>query len=337
MDCWCSHSVFVAVMMLSLTTVSGQAGEGQSGPVRIDVHRASRAQTVIVRISAVADVSGGDDRDRERIARLDIAEFEPGEESVEFTHRRIVARLALAGYFTGDYELTGAETIRVTLAESMSPEESIIERIRRAVSGRFGVSEDDLRIRLRAPLSDRQVEMLAANTASPPEVDLPQVVRLGTTSVGVRFPQPSGRHVSWSLGVDIQLRQEVIVATRPLSSGTIVTASDVSLEERYVSEPVERLTIDDVVGRRTRSDLYPGEVLSQRRLITTRPKRVEPLVRPRDNVRLVARSGSVQVTLAAAEVLQTGAEGDLVRVRNSDSGRVVVGRVITSELIEIPL
>jgi flagella basal body P-ring formation protein FlgA len=54
-------------------------------------------------------------------------------------------------------------------------------------------------------------------------------------------------------------------------------------------------------------------------------------------VSLVARTATLNVTLSAAEVLQPGSEGDMIRVRNTTSGKIVVGRVVSADLVEIPL
>jgi flagella basal body P-ring formation protein FlgA len=51
-------------------------------------------------------------------------------------------------------------------------------------------------------------------------------------------------------------------------------------------------------------------------------------------VRLVANIGAVRVT-ARAEALQDGRAGQAIRVRNVDSNRIVSGRVIDRNLVEI--
>jgi hypothetical protein len=58
------------------------------------------------------------------------------------------------------------------------------------------------------------------------------------------------------------------------------------------------------------------------------------LIRVRDSVRLVAIVGSLHVT-AVGEALQEGRMGQLIRVRNVDSGKVVVGRVAGGSLVEV--
>ena len=63
----------------------------------------------------------------------------------------------------------------------------------------------------------------------------------------------------------------------------------------------------------------------------------QPLVKPRDVVRVTARKGSLTVTLHQAEALQSGEAGQLVRVRNLASNRVVVGKVVAAGEVEVAL
>jgi len=58
------------------------------------------------------------------------------------------------------------------------------------------------------------------------------------------------------------------------------------------------------------------------------------LVKSHDTVRLVARIGATRVT-ALGEALQEGRRGELIRVRNVDSSKVVAGRVADAQLVEI--
>jgi hypothetical protein len=58
------------------------------------------------------------------------------------------------------------------------------------------------------------------------------------------------------------------------------------------------------------------------------------LVRQRDLVKAVARVGGLCVT-AKAEAEQDGRAGDLIRVRNIDSKKEIVGRVVDRGLVEV--
>ena len=92
-------------------------------------------------------------------------------------------------------------------------------------------------------------------------------------------------------------------------------------------------TKEITAGRKARHVLAAGQVIL--------PNAGEPvtadnpiLVRQRDLVKVAARAGSLWVT-ALAEAQQDGREGDRVRVRNVDSKKEIVGRVIGRGLVEV--
>jgi flagellar basal body P-ring formation chaperone FlgA len=58
------------------------------------------------------------------------------------------------------------------------------------------------------------------------------------------------------------------------------------------------------------------------------------VLKARDPVRLLARIGSVQVT-ARGEAMEDGRLGQMVRVRNIDSSRIVSGRLMENNVVEV--
>lgn len=85
---------------------------------------------------------------------------------------------------------------------------------------------------------------------------------------------------------------------------------------------------DEVEGANLRRAVKPGEPL---RLAWVK---VPPLVRRGDRVRMIARRGGVEIT-ATGEALGQGGRGENVRVRNLDSKRVVSGRIVAPNTVEM--
>ena len=77
----------------------------------------------------------------------------------------------------------------------------------------------------------------------------------------------------------------------------------------------------------------PGQVIPQA-AVETQAADSPILVKPRDLVKIVARLGGLSVT-ALGEAQQEGREGDRIRVRNVDSKKEVVGRVIGRGLVDV--
>ncbi len=124
------------------------------------------------------------------------------------------------------------------------------------------------------------------------------------------------------------LSAEVVVAAATVPSGKPLAASDLTLDRRDISSvPDPMSSIEDATGQAPMRPLRPGQVL-QKRLLTA------PVLVKRGEVVLIeARSGPIQVT-ASGEALEPGRQGDVVRVRNVNTGKVIRARVVDTGTVQ---
>ncbi len=160
---------------------------------------------------------------------------------------------------------------------------------------------------------------------------LPPGSRLGSnTTVGVRCTSPR----KWKLFVPVRIgvAAEVLVASKPLAAGTVLTENDVITQER---------DLGSLRGGYIRAgEIITGMVL-KRRLPEGEPVRNELLTAPnivRRGQSLTIRSGlsnsSIRIRMAGT-ALSDGRLGQRIRVKNRSSGRTIEGIVRSSELIDI--
>jgi len=85
-----------------------------------------------------------------------------------------------------------------------------------------------------------------------------------------------------------------------------------------------------IQGLQARRTVGIGDIITE--------KHVEkiPVVRRGDAIRLIARAGRMSMS-AVGEALQDGGIGDRIRVKNSDSGKVVYGQVLEDGAIQVGL
>ena len=126
-------------------------------------------------------------------------------------------------------------------------------------------------------------------------------------------------------------QETVLIPTRTIYPGETVTADllqEVPLR-RQLRNPggVERdwRALDGKVARRT---LLPG------RMIPTGSVRDAWIVEPGKPVQVIYVQGGLQIALSAV-ALQAGAAGDMVRLRNVDSGTVFSGVVMADGTVRI--
>lgn len=152
----------------------------------------------------------------------------------------------------------------------------------------------------------------------------------GNTTVGVSCAAPA----AWSLyvPVSISVTGDVLVATKSLARGTVLAESDLRIERRDISRLTSGYfdTTDAALNMVLRRAVGAGSVLLPNMMEAPR------MVQRGQTVVLLARSENFSIRMAG-EALSDGAYGDLVRVRNNSSRRVVEGRVIAGGVVSVNL
>ena len=196
-----------------------------------------------------------------------------------------------------------------------------------AVREHFGMPGDRIEVaalalnpRLRLSACDAPLHASVAQFANPASL----------VTALVQCPQPG----SWSLRVPVkmQLFRGVLVSTHALLRGDGLRATDVRVEQRDVT----RLgygyidNIDHLAGRTLSRALPANSVLTPEALGGRR------MVRAGDHVEMIARLDGIEVR-ANGIALGSGDSGARLRVRNTDSGKVVDGIVqAPGQVIALP-
>lgn len=153
---------------------------------------------------------------------------------------------------------------------------------------------------------------------------------LGNTTIGVRCTGST----SWTLyvPVSVSLFGEVVVAARPLTRATLLTAADLKLARRDLAQLHNGYfdTIDQAIGMQAGRNIAVDTAIS-----TVLVK--EPLaVKRGQRVNLVALAGGLEVRMAG-EAMSDGTTGQRIKVRNLRSKRVVDGIVKSATTIQVAM
>lgn len=123
----------------------------------------------------------------------------------------------------------------------------------------------------------------------------------------------------------------VLVAARDLPSRTTLTDLDIAFERREIDRIDDVMTeLSDAVGKETRRALTVGSVIGKSML--GKPQ----LIKSGDNITIVSISGTVMVK-ASGQALQGGAVGDVIRVRNLASGKVILAKIQDQNTVVISI
>ena len=166
---------------------------------------------------------------------------------------------------------------------------------------------------------------------APLEADLPYAsTRKVRITAEVRCPGSE----PWKIYVPVQLEiwQQVLVATGPLPRGKLLTAADMILAERTVTQQARGFVLDPehAVGYRLKRALSEGDVITPGVIVSP------PLIERGQNVTIEAAAGGLRVQMAGV-ALEDGLAGEVIMVENRESGRKVEGVVRSGKTVEVLL
>ena len=218
----------------------------------------------------------------------------------------------------GDLDMDGDVT--VTRPGQVVDRAAVIEAVERALLPRLHPGENlsiDA-VGLPNAVAAEGIELVARLPDG--ELPSPATVWVDVEAGGERL----GR--AW-VRLEIARGRPVLVLTRTLRRGDVVAPED--LEVRSGQGAAKGHTDpSQVVGKQLARTLRAGSTLSPRDLESV------PLVERGDLVRIVARVGGV-VASTMGKSLETGGVGDLVRVENLQSGRLLTGTLQEGGVVEI--
>lgn len=152
----------------------------------------------------------------------------------------------------------------------------------------------------------------------------------GAITVGVRCDGP----VAWSLYVPVRISQtlQVLVLTRSLGRGEVITADMLSLQSRDTAAlPYGYLgKLDDAIGKTLKRPMVAGSVLPPDAMETQR------IIKRGQLVTVYSRVGGLEVR-AQATALSDAGQGDRLRAENKSSHRVVEGVVRNADTMEVEM
>lgn len=208
-------------------------------------------------------------------------------------------------------------------AEQAAPEHTdpadILERVRAHLEAEVAAlpAQDSLRYEVELGNLDPRLRLPACA-----EDPVTETSSGGIGRVAVKVSCSAGVH--WNIFVTGHVRayREVLVAAHPLSRNSLILSSDVVVAEVDVGNLRHSYytTPEEVVGLLVKRPVRANQVINAAAL------RLPRLVRRGDMVLVVAENGSVRVQIEGV-AMADGALGDMIRVKNPRSGRIIRAEV----------
>lgn len=329
----------IAAVSLLIALASSLAAAAE----QVTVTLKDRAEVAAGRVclGSIAEIKTPSAAMRVRLTKLDLATLESDSEGLVITDRQILARLVIDGVPGDQIVINGSKETQVvrrgitaisTPAASASQDSAILEQVAIQLSMAWLVPIDDIEVRLM--VSNASPSQPGPPSAIP-EIELPENPDPGRIAVKVRWVDGDQILRIDPLTIEVRLRQTVLLAAASIPRGGVLDPKLLIEDRRLLSSRVTPISLEESAGRSARRALAPGDIVAAKDLAGEGARSTQ--VKVRDIVRVTARKGSLKVTMQAAEALQSGRVGDLIRVRNTQSNRIVTGRVVSPREVEITL
>lgn len=208
--------------------------------------------------------------------------------------------------------------------QSSQSHESIAEAVKAYIAqninltGEYEVSLTPLDSRLNLPQCAEPLEVFTTTG----------LIKAGRTTIGVRC----NIEKKWSIFTSaiIKTYQMVVVLTQPIQRGEIITRQHLAIEKREVSNLREDFVTqpEQIENKQATRQLNPGTILSLKSLVE--PK----LIKRGDKVVISTTKPDFSIRMNG-EAMMDGAKGQLIKVKNQNSGRIINATVIEPGLVSV--
>jgi len=342
----------IVAIAIALGAVAGQAAE-------VSLRPQAAPRSNVVRLGDVADVRDDDVRHAERLAALPLMPA-PAPGTQRFLRvREVQDMLAAQGEDISLWTFSGVQQVTIgppdtTSATDDAATQLMNERSRRAallsnsIQSRFEpltpAKSQELQNQLHASMvehltavtgqhvpwsvtfdvSERHLRLLQSAT-SPPSCDGGREPWTGKQELSISFATADG-DVRFSLHVAVTRPEPVVVATREISRGAIITAAVLDVQQlddasRTSGRRTTFAALDQLIGMEATQTIQAGDLLHADAVQSP------VLVKRGDEVTVFARGGGIQVR-TRARARSDGARGDLVQVESLDTRERYDARVV---------
>lgn len=211
--------------------------------------------------------------------------------------------------------------------ELFHPHEDIYQQVRSFLLAQN--SDANGQVEIRIGRIDPRLKLKQCDT--PLEVFLPQGSRdSGRTIVGVKCNGPKG----WTVYVQAEVVKsiEVYVSVAPISRGETVSESDVQLQLMDSS----KLNFGYITDKSEIIGMVANRNIAADTVITPRMINLPKLVKRGEKVEIIAEIDGVVIRVEG-EALEDGAKGDMIRVRNTSSKKVIEAVVIAPGKVKVQI
>jgi len=163
------------------------------------------------------------------------------------------------------------------------------------------------------------------------DISLPENVSfIGNMPVTIGFTVDGRKERQITASVDLFVKNKIVVAVKPIPKRSYVTAEDITLKAVSASKSTSRnvQNADELIGMRVKKNILPGEAFTLDIL------EFPTLISRGDNVNIIAEANGLMVS-GRGQAKQSGAKGDIIKVLNLDSNKLVYAEVVGTTNVKV--
>ncbi len=276
-------------------------------------------------LGQVAEVIGENKMVLEKVRRLSLGRAALAGNVLKVTPGFIKIKLRQEGYSLKDFSFEGVETTEVLTQSVQMSTADLLPEVKAFVLKELRESPENVEVRLAGP--EKKMMLPAGDlktTFRPPLSGKFEGTLLLTSELEV-----DGRLAKvLPLRVVVEVYHPVVVAQKGVEKGDKFTRENVALVRKptsaLLSGSIDQLS--SVLGRTAGAPLAPGTVLRMTQIYDP------PVVKHGDLLEAVVRRGNVEITVQVRAV-EDGKAGDRIRVENTESHKVLAGKVLDEKTV----
>ena len=297
--------------------------------IRIQMKEAVTVHGSQVSVGSIATVSCSDPIQRDAVENAEVKLLDLTLRSEMVSRRSLTTRLVLAGFRMDDLKISGAEQTVVAFEPRQQLSDTLVEQQALVVLTEFmNVVPEDLHVSLQSGF----VQSLPPNLREMNDLSLkvmpPSHRLLGQVTLSIQLRKNDEVCSTRSAVFDVRRRHRVAVAKISLSREVPLDETSVQFENRFMSNEVDELKPEQVLGRNVRGTVVAGSIVQMRDLQFVTRSNADSLIRKGSSVQVVAVAHRLRTSIRNVEALEDGRLGERVRLKNRDSGKEIVGEVL---------
>ena len=157
-----------------------------------------------------------------------------------------------------------------------------------------------------------------------------QATAIGRFAIILKVTRPESKVEKETIRLYIRKFADVVVAGERIRRFDNLSLALVSIERKDITT----LRQDPLVSLKSVTNMRARRNIAKNQILTKADIEPKPVVKSYSDVHIIYVSGLCRIT-AEGKALQDGQTGDLIRVKNKSSGKIVFARVVDKNLVQV--